>query len=138
MTRTGRAAALFLAVGTLGGCGTLANLGGRGWEHTRIYGGVLGDVKGAQDWIADNPITPEADIQKNVGTVVGVGLVALDVPFSAIGDTLTLPVTVPVAIWASTRGPAAVSQKTGGAPPATSADAPAPDASVTSAAAPAR
>ncbi len=36
---------------------------------------------------------------QDIGTVVGVILVAIDVPLSAVADTVTLPLTVPVAIW---------------------------------------
>jgi uncharacterized protein YceK len=119
MIRTARAAVLVLAA-FLSGCGTLANLSGQGWERTRIYGGVLGDVKSAGDWIDNNPISAQTDILKDVGTVVGVALVGLDVPLSAIGDTVTLPVTIPVTIWKSTRASSSVSQKPPAAPAAVS------------------
>jgi uncharacterized protein YceK len=92
-------AALGLAVVCLSGCGTAANLSGgiQGWRNAQIYGGVRRDVKSAGQFVADN-WTSESDFQQDVGTVVGVGLISLDVPFSFIGDTLTLPITIPAAI----------------------------------------
>jgi len=101
MRRASHAAALAFALAILSGCGTIANFGGKGWQNTQIYGGVLRDVKSAQDFIATNPIAPETDIQKDVGTVVGVGIIGLDIPFSAIADTLTLPITIPAVLWAT-------------------------------------
>jgi uncharacterized protein YceK len=105
MTRGSLATALLLAAVICSGCGTIANLsiGARqGWKNAQIYGGVRRDVKSAEEWFNDN-WTPagNADLQQDVGAVVGVGLVGLDVPLSAIGDTLTLPVTIPAAIWGS-------------------------------------
>lgn len=101
MRRASRAAALAFTLALLGGCGTIANFGGKGWQNTQIYGGVLRDVKSAEDWIANNPIAPETDIQKDVGTVVGVGLIGLDISLSAVADTLTLPITIPAVLWAT-------------------------------------
>jgi uncharacterized protein YceK len=92
-------AVLGLAVLCLSGCGTAANLSGgfQGWRKAQIYGGVRTDVKSAEQFVADN-WTSESDFQQDVGTVVGVGLISLDVPLSLIGDTLTLPITIPAAI----------------------------------------
>jgi uncharacterized protein YceK len=110
MRRASRAAALAFALAVLSGCGTIANFGGKGWQNTQIYGGVLRDVKSAEEWIAHNPIAPETDIQKDVGTVVGVGLIGLDIPLSALADTLTLPITIPAVLWATpTTAPTAAS-----------------------------
>ncbi|HEY7312521.1 MAG TPA: YceK/YidQ family lipoprotein [Gemmataceae bacterium] len=121
--------ALALAAMYLIGCGTAANLSGglQGWRKSQIYGGVRRDVKSANQFIADN-WTGAADIQQDVGTVVGVGLISLDVPFSLIGDTLTLPITIPAALMGGSAAPpppaATVSGKTNGVPPATNGTVP--------------
>lgn len=103
MAKASRAAALGVAVLFLCGCGTVANLetGARqGWKNAVIYGGVRRDVQSAGKWI-DHSWTwgDNLDVVQDIGTVVGVGLVGIDIPLSAIGDTLTLPVTVPIALW---------------------------------------
>jgi uncharacterized protein YceK len=115
MSRVSLGAALLLAALVPSGCGTVANLqiGARqGWKNAQIYGGVRRDVKSAQEFFADN-WTPanNSDVQQDVGAVVGVGLVGMDVPLSAIADTLTLPVTIPAAIWGSSTPSPTVSRK---------------------------
>jgi uncharacterized protein YceK len=69
------------------GCGTVANTlwldrdqGGK-----RVYGGVLADIEVARE-------TSKAPPAKDSG--LAIGLAALDVPFSAVADTATLPVTL--------------------------------------------
>jgi len=129
MRKASRMAALGLAVVYLSGCGTSANLSGgaQGWRNAQIYGGVLTDVKSTQEWVKSN-WTSGADWQQDVGTVVGVGLIGLDVPFSAIGDTLTLPITIPAVLLRGS-GPAAnVNGGNAVAPPAASGPAPPPPA----------
>jgi uncharacterized protein YceK len=128
MKRASLAAALTLVILILGGCGTIANFGGKGWENTRIYGGVLTDVKSAENWIAYRPISKESEIQRDVGTVVGTGLIALDVPLSAIGDTLTLPITIPAAIWGTPAADTNVSRKETATASKPKSPPPAPDA----------
>jgi uncharacterized protein YceK len=122
MGRALRAAALLIVVEFLSGCGTVANLsiGAReGWKNAQIYGGVRRDVQSAEQWIDHSWTWGEnLDVVQDIGTVVGVGLVGIDVPLSAVGDTLTLPITIPAAIWGSSRNGANVSRKTAGAPPA--------------------
>lgn len=122
MSRASLRAALWLAALVPGGCGTVANLeiGARqGWKNAQIYGGVRRDVKSAQQFFADNWTPPNnSDVQQDIGAVVGVGLVGMDVPLSAIGDTLTLPVTIPAAIWGSSTASPSVSRKNTSAAPA--------------------
>lgn len=115
MSRALFAVATLFAASLLSGCGTFANLsiGARqGWKNALIYGGVRRDVQSAGNWI-DHSWTwgPNLDIQQDLGTVVGVGLVGLDVPLSAIGDTLTLPITIPAAIWGGNGTTPSVSSK---------------------------
>lgn len=105
MARASRAAALWTAVLLLCGCGTVSNLsfGARqGWQNAYIYGGVRRDLQSEKDWIAHSWTSGKnLDVIQDIGTVVGVILVGIDVPISAIGDTLTLPATVPIAIWSN-------------------------------------
>jgi uncharacterized protein YceK len=124
MRRASRAA-LGLAVLYLSGCGTAANLSGgiQGWRDAQIYGGVLRDVKSAEDFVSSN-WTKESDWQQDVGTIVGVGLIGIDVPLSAIGDTLTLPFTIPAVIMRGS-GPAQNVSSKNVAPPAANGPAPA-------------
>lgn len=121
MARASRLAALGIVVLLLGGCGTMGNLSvGRrqGWKNALIYGGVRRDVQSAADWV-DHDWTwgKNLDILQDVGTVVGVVLVGIDVPLSAIADTVTLPLTVPVAIWTRARTPAAAGRQSAPTPP---------------------
>jgi uncharacterized protein YceK len=122
MVRASRAAALWIAVLFLGGCGTIANLetGARqGWKNTVIYGGVRRDISSAEKWIDHSWTSGEKlDVIQDIGSVVGVVLVGIDVPLSAIGDTLTLPATIPIALWNNSANRESVSRKTSAAPPA--------------------
>jgi uncharacterized protein YceK len=80
------------------GCGTLGNTIGIRYpsEHLRVYGGVQLDVEQSQERIAkakDAKTTNE-----RAEACVGLFLMTVDMPFSAIADTLTLPFTIPEAI----------------------------------------
>ncbi len=80
------------AVG-LGGCGTSLNLDG----ESRVYGGVVQDFQIAKDRLAQaanssRPGTPGSSPAWNL-TVSALALV--DLPLSLLGDTLTLPFTIP-------------------------------------------
>jgi uncharacterized protein YceK len=99
MTGAWRATALLIMAGFLSGCGTAANIsvGAReGWQYAPVYGGVRRDVQSAENWVEHTWTWGEnLDLQRDLGTVVGVALVGIDVPLSALGDTLTLPITIP-------------------------------------------
>ena len=129
MGRASRAAALVIVAGFLSGCGTIANLslGARnGWKNAQIYGGVRRDVQSAGNWF-DHSWTPleKLELMQDLGAVVGVGLVGIDMPLSAIGDTLTLPVTIPASIWGSSSKAANVSRNVVNQPPAAGSQQPA-------------
>jgi uncharacterized protein YceK len=131
MARASRAAALWIAALFLCGCGTVANLsiGARqGWQNALVYGGVRRDVQSAGQWIDHNWTWGEnLDVQQDVGTVVGVGLVGIDLPLSALGDTLTLPLTIPATLWGRSRTATTVSgKKTATAPAAIEPSNPGP------------
>ncbi len=122
MAKASRAAALCVAVLFLCGCGTIANLetGARqGWKNALVYGGVRRDVQSAGNWIDHSWTSGEnLDIVQDVGTVVGVGLVGIDVPLSAVGDTLTLPITVPIALMSNSANRTSFRRNTASTPPA--------------------
>ncbi len=103
MSKAWRALAILSAALFLSGCGTFANVsvGAReGWKNAKIYGGVRRDALSADNWVRHSwTWGKDFDFQQDLGTVVGLGLIGLDAPLSLIGDTLTLPVTVPAAIW---------------------------------------
>jgi uncharacterized protein YceK len=82
----------FAATALLSGCGTAANTlwfipeeGGM-----RVYGGVRADWESARQSAAD-PSRPAGPLW----------LCIADMPLSAVGDTLTLPFTVPAALCRS-------------------------------------
>ncbi len=95
--------ALFLAAAavTLSGCGTVCNLAG-GIKHPdsepRIYGGVQRDVEFLED--VANTREPWLHLGSGPAGVVGLGCLAAlavgDPVLSFVGDTLTLPITVPL------------------------------------------
>ncbi len=122
MAKASRAAALGVAVLFLCGCGTIANLetGARqGWNNAVVYGGVRRDVQSAGKWIDHSWTSGDnLDVVQDIGTVVGVGLVGIDIPLSAIGDTLTLPVTVPLALMNNSVNRTSFRRKTDTPPPA--------------------
>ena len=89
-----RALCLGLLAFTLTGCGTVLNMGvpttplASGEDRFRIYGGVANDVvlmklAAADDWKSPN---------------LAAAAVALDMPLSVIADTLTLPLTLSIAV----------------------------------------
>jgi uncharacterized protein YceK len=125
MAKASRAATLGAAFLLLCGCGTIANLetGARqGWKNAVVYGGVRRDVQSADKWIDHSWTWGEnLDVIQDIGTVVGVALVGIDIPLSAIGDTLTLPVTVPFALMNDSANSTSFRRNTAASPPAAAA-----------------
>ena len=84
----------------IGGCGSIMNVADS--EHFgRVYGGVL--IDGAL--IAKDARTVAAPASNPEGEIpFGLGFAAIaDLPLSAVVDTLTLPITVPILFkWLST------------------------------------
>jgi uncharacterized protein YceK len=86
----------------LAGCGTILNLKdppGSQVPRKRIYGGVQLDVaNGTQAFeevcTAEGHQKYQTAVPRGVTLALGAYLLAIDVPLSAIGDTLTLPITV--------------------------------------------
>lgn len=75
----------------LSGCGTLANTGyGLRIPEWTVYGGVKGDVT----CIRQNAVQlAHSEGLSATGNLCGVALSTIDLPFSVVGDTLTLPWT---------------------------------------------
>jgi uncharacterized protein YceK len=86
------------------GCGTCCNLGRYtgiiildGTHTERVYGGVWRDLAFAQDDLAGVP-RPESGLER-AGQLVGAAYCLLvDLPLSAVGDTLTLPLVLPYVV----------------------------------------
>lgn len=100
--------AVFAAV--LGGCGTVVNVFNvNGTPARAIFGGVRQDAANGTRHLGEafsgpapsftampKPPNPVGDVaSKSFCAVCGVGMLAVDLPVSAVADTLTLPVTVP-------------------------------------------
>jgi uncharacterized protein YceK len=96
MRRT--ALALAFVTASLHGCGTMSNFSSKQPDRTQIYGGVLADLKSMEVWANHQVPAEDTGILHDVGYGVGLGLMGLDVPLSAIGDTLTLPITIPMVL----------------------------------------
>jgi uncharacterized protein YceK len=88
----------FMAVSALGGCGTVENIvsmGPAGEDHLRVYGGVRRDLEVAHDCAA-HPENQTNGVPDAVCTATE--RIALDLPLSAVADTLTLPWTLAVGL----------------------------------------
>jgi len=91
----------FVAAAALSGCGTICNT----WSCCssgphRVYGGVLLDAQAfVETFQAKDPEKQVEWSLLNAGTAVLEGcFLAIDLPLSAVADTLTLPITIPTAI----------------------------------------
>ena len=110
-----RVAACLAAVlaSALCGCGTMVNcVGWNGPAGREIYGGVKQDAVNGKSHIAeafngptpsfspypDKPDTGSHPFMKSFCASCGIGMLAVDLPISAVADTLTLPVTVPATL----------------------------------------
>lgn len=87
------------------GCGTVRNLSVPGPNHASnsqdapkiVFGGIKQDCKQVRDsfhQLTNRDEHPESAIQCVSGFIGG----AVDAPFSILGDSLTLPITIPAAI----------------------------------------
>lgn len=110
-----RWAALMAAVlaSALSGCGTMVNcVGWKGPAGREIYGGVKQDAAngvthlnealyGPAPSFASYPTKPDNGnhlLMKSFCAGCGISMLAVDLPISAVADTLTLPVTVPATL----------------------------------------
>ena len=115
-TRAVAAGVAALLVSALCGCGTVLNLQG----ESQVYGGARNDARAGAGCLAQGLGLTRAEEHDKFSPQVNLAIGAcalVDLPFSALADTLTLPVTIAAAF----RCPGDVSTKS--APPTT----PAPD-----------
>jgi uncharacterized protein YceK len=104
--------AAVLAVG-LSGCGTVVNcVNVNGAPARAIYGGVRQDAENGYRHLGEafsgpapsfsampKPPSVVSDLaSKTFCAACGVGMLAVDLPISAVADTLTLPITVPATL----------------------------------------
>jgi uncharacterized protein YceK len=104
----------------LGGCGTVVNCTSVNGPPARsIYGGVRQDADNGTRHLVEaftgpaptftempQPPTPAKDFaSKSFCAACGVCMLAVDLPVSAVADTLTLPVTVPTTILKKNSSP---------------------------------
>lgn len=90
------ALAIASAVG-LSGCGTFANVWGDGGTGEReVYGGLTGSVQSAGQCALQVAHFDSFDTVLG-STILGAYWI-VDAPFSAVGDTLTLPLTLPATL----------------------------------------
>jgi uncharacterized protein YceK len=84
----------------LGGCGTMANItlsgSPSGGGSMKMYGGVQRDLDIVHD-CTTNPDHPK-DNAEAICFAAAATVAAVDLPFSVVADTLTLPITIPVAL----------------------------------------
>jgi hypothetical protein len=93
------------------GCGTMANLGGKadsilGPVHDpeyKVYGGIQNDFESVRDFFnAESPKKQPETFLWPLGLIINelegfflvTGPAVVDFPFSLVGDTLTLPITI--------------------------------------------
>jgi uncharacterized protein YceK len=97
----------------LGGCGTVVNcISCNGVAAREIYGGVKQDAQngtlhlnealhGPAPTFGAMPKPPDLGrdfVVKSFCAGCGIGMLAVDLPVSAVADTLTLPITVPATL----------------------------------------
>jgi uncharacterized protein YceK len=92
----------------LSGCGTFVNC----TSGREIYGGIKQDAQNGASHLAeafsgpcpslsqfpDNPSSGKQTLIRTFCAGCGVGMLALDLPVSAVADTLTLPITIPATL----------------------------------------
>ena len=86
-----RAVILAVLASQLGGCGTLINFSQEHHDQStvRIYGGVLSDLEALTI-----PFTRRLPNQSILMRFLHIPLGLIDLPFSILADTLTLPLTI--------------------------------------------
>jgi uncharacterized protein YceK len=95
---------VFLVIPAVSGCGTLSNLGRYtgivvldGTHTERVYGGVWRDLEFVQDDMA-GVVRPGPGLERASQLVGAAYFLLVDLPLSAVGDTLTLPLVLPYVV----------------------------------------
>ncbi|HEY7312286.1 MAG TPA: YceK/YidQ family lipoprotein [Gemmataceae bacterium] len=80
----------------LGGCGTIGNLTDP--SRTKPFGGVMRDGE-ASSWLMNefSEASKKPTVEK-AGLVLAAPIVTVDLPLSLVADTVTLPITIPIAL----------------------------------------
>jgi len=89
--------AAFIAV-VVGGCGTVCNLAGgvlHPDEEPRVYGGVQRDLEGKWGF-GYPPLDSESTVEDVKDRLYFLALLPVEFGLSFVGDTLTLPITIPL------------------------------------------
>ncbi len=108
MPRTVTACLAVVLACALCGCGTFVNC----TASKEIYGGVKQDAQNGRDHLAEAfsgpcpsfsqfpqmPSPGKQFLTRSFCAGCGVGMLAIDLPVSAVADTLTLPLTVPASL----------------------------------------
>jgi uncharacterized protein YceK len=83
-------------LGALSGCGTSLNLDG----DSRVYGGIVQDFQVVRERLAQaaSPSWPGTPGSSPAWNLTVSALALADVPLSLVGDTFTLPFTIPTAL----------------------------------------
>ena len=96
MDRTKTAWLAAALVCALGGCGTIGNLADP--SRTKPFGGVMRDGE-ASSWLMNEfSEASKKPVVEKAGLVVAAPIVTIDLPLSLVADTVTLPLTIPVAL----------------------------------------
>jgi uncharacterized protein YceK len=97
MARLAVAVSLALPALLLGGCGTVLNTTYFTAEEGggSVYGGVKVDVDLSRSLVLEAPPADEDTGQRISRYSMAAWTMLIDLPLSAIGDTLTLPITIP-------------------------------------------
>ena len=92
-----------LAICAISGCGTAINLAcpvTAAGHPAQVYGGVKHDVEVCQSCKNESMFLSGMGNSSAWFSELAAYLVALDVPLSAVADTLTLPITLPTQLLA--------------------------------------
>jgi uncharacterized protein YceK len=88
--------AAFVAALALAGCGTVRNLSDL--SRADIYGGVVRDFTETGRLLEHTPSSSSGPFLRACDVVLAGSFYTLDVPFSLLADTLTLPITIPASL----------------------------------------
>jgi uncharacterized protein YceK len=80
----------------LGGCGTIGNLSDP--NQTKPFGGVIRDANASSWLMSEASEALKKPAAEKAGLVLAVPILTMDLPLSLAADTVTLPITLPMAM----------------------------------------
>jgi uncharacterized protein YceK len=84
-----------IAAASLSGCGTLRNLSGVEQPSRTVYGGVQQDLHVTDQVFRGEALPPDQNqLQQVIANAFAAAYLAVDLPLSAVADTLSLPITM--------------------------------------------